>query len=297
VRSRLKKATSAYPCAEMSHVQLRGHHRHTQGDALATRCVLLPLSSYLAVPRALSTEIFGWTHRPDEMAVVPWAEHPRQVIGSAEEVECVEIVDLVVKDAADWVVSGLLVDGSSRYARPDLVETFAAHLRQSAEAHGPIRVPRRGQVGLAGVVYAGRRASAKFYGCALGRVVDTQGSARPFAAWDGDKVTLPVDSAGWRGRRDASMSLTHHVTGAPVLVRSLAVQDPHDWVVNDFRIDGRSQLLYPGDLPSAALQAPERLGMHLDVARREVEILVSYDGDQEFGSEFRGTIVGCPLNN
>jgi hypothetical protein len=93
------------------------------------------------------------------------------------------------------------------------------------------------------------------------------------------------------------MSLTHHVTGAPVLVRSLAVQDPHDWVVNDFRIDGRSQLLYPGDLPSAALQAPERLGMHLDVARREVEILVSYDGDQEFGSEFRGTIVGCPLNN
>jgi hypothetical protein len=263
---------------------------------LATRCVFLPLSSYVDVPRALSTEIFGWTHRPDEMTVIP-GRGTRRIRGAVEEVECVEIVDLVVQDAADWIVSGLLVDGESRYARPDLVETFAAHLRQSAEAHGPIRVPRRGQVGLAGVVYAGRRASAKFYGCALGRVVDTQGSERPFAAWDGDKVTLPVDSEGWRGRRGASVSLTHHVTGASVLVRSLVIQDPHDWVVNGLWIDGRSQLLYPGDLPSEALRAPGRLGMHLDVARREVEILVSYDGEQELGPELRCALVGCPLNN
>lgn len=161
----------------------RTNHRRTDRPAtLAARCVFLPLSSYIDAPRALSTEIFGWTHRPDEMAVVPWAGHPAQVIGSAvKEVECVEIVDLVVQDAADWVVSGLLVDGTSRYARPDLVEAFASRLRQSAEAHGPIRVQRRGQAGLAGVVYAGQRASAKFYGCALGRVVDTRGSASPFA--------------------------------------------------------------------------------------------------------------------
>jgi hypothetical protein len=269
----------------------------TFGDDVATRCVFLSLSSYVDVPRATRTEVFGWTHRPDEMAVVPWAGHPAQLIGSTEEVECVEIVDLVVQDAADWVVSGLLVDGASRHARPDLVEEFAAHLRQSAEAHGPIRVPRRGQVGLAGVVYAGRRASAKFYGCALGRVVETRGSARSFAAGDGDRVTLPVDSEGWRGRRGAGVSLTYHVTGAPVLVRSLVIQDPHDWVVNGLRIDGRSQLLYPGDLPSEALRAPGRLGMHLDVAHGEVEILVSYAGEQEFGPELRCTIVGCPLNN
>lgn len=80
----------------------RTNHRRTDRPAtLAARCVFLPLSSYIDAPRALSTEIFGWTHRPDEMAVVPWAGHPAQVIGSAvKEVECVEIVDLVVQDAA-----------------------------------------------------------------------------------------------------------------------------------------------------------------------------------------------------
>ena len=269
-------------------------------NGLMTRGVFLPLSSYVDVPRATRTEVFGWTHRQDEMAVVvpiPWSGRATQIVGSAKDVERVEIVDLIVQDAADWVVSGLLIDGASRHTGPDVVETFAARLRQSAEAHGPIRVPRRGQVGLAGVVYAGRRASAKFYGCALGRVVDTQGSASPFAAWDGNRVALRVDSEGLPGLRGASISLTHHVTGAPVLVQSLVIEDPHDWVVNDLRIDGRSQLLYPGDLPSEALQAPERLGMYLDVAHREVEILISHIGDQEFGSEFRGTIVGCPLDN
>jgi hypothetical protein len=260
---------------------------------LATRCVFLPLSSYVDVRRATRTEVFGWTHRPDEMAVVPWSGRATQI----EEVECIEIIDLVVQDAADWIVSGFLIDGASRHIDPGVIEAFAARLRSRAEARGPIRVPRHGQVGLSGVVYAGRRASAKFYSCALGRVVDTQGSASPFAAWDGDKVTLPVDSEGWRGRRGAGVSLTHHVTGAPVLVRSLVIQDPHDWIVNDLRIDGRSQLLYPGDLPSEALQAPERLGMHLDVAHREVEILVSYDGEQELGPELRCALVGCPLNN
>ena len=265
---------------------------------LMTRGVFLPLSSYVKVHRATRTEVFGWRHRPDEMTVVvPWSGHATQDIGGVKEVEGVEIVDLVIQDAADWVVSGLLVDGVSRYACPDLVEAFAGHLRQRAEGHGPLRVSRREQVGLTGVVYAGRRASAKFYGCALGRVIEAPGSASLFSAGDVDRVTISMNSDGWRGRRGASVSLTHHVTGAPVLVQSLVIQDTHDWVVNDFRIDGRSQLLYPGDLPSEALQALGRLGMHLDVAHREVEILVSYDGEQEVGSEFRGTIVGCPLDN
>jgi hypothetical protein len=266
-----------------------------KNDALA-KCVFLPLSSYIDVPRALSTEVLGWTHRPDEMGVVPRAGHSVQV-SALEKSEIVEIVDLVVQNAADWVVSGLLVDGAARYARPDLVEEFTACLRQSTETRGPIYVPRRGQVRLSGVMYVGQRASAKFYGCALGRVVEKRESTGLTGTWNGNKVTLPVNSEGWRGRRDTSVSLTHHVTEAPVLVQSLIIQDPHDWVVNDFRIDGRSQLLYPGDLPSEALQAPEQLNMHLDVALKKVEILVSYAGDQEFGSEFKGTIVGCCLNN
>ena len=232
-------------------------------------------------------------YRPNEMAVVPWSGHVDE--RTAEEGENVEIVDLVVQDADDWVISGLLIDGLSRHTGPDIAETFAQRLRRDA----PIRVPQHAQVGLTGVVYAGRRSSAKFYGCILGRVANTRGPRAGFShgSWNGREVILPMDSKGWRGQRDTSVSLTHHVDGAPILVRSLVIRTPHDWIINNLRIDGRSQLLYPGDLPSEALLVPERLDMHLDVAHCEVEIMISYDGEQEPGPELRCTIVGCSLDN
>ena len=39
-----------------------------RSDVLTTRCVFLPLSSYVDVPRATQTEVFSWAHQPDKMA-------------------------------------------------------------------------------------------------------------------------------------------------------------------------------------------------------------------------------------
>jgi hypothetical protein len=266
-------------------------------------CVFLPLSSYVDIPRMTRTEVFGWTHRPNEMAVVPWSDRATQVTRDiTEEAQCVEIVDLVIRDAFDWVASGLLVDGASRHACPGSgAEALTTRLRRDVEAREPILVSRHSQVGLTGVVYAGRRPSAKFYGCALGRVVDPEDPPASLLSTlstrNGDEVPIPVDSEGWRGRRGAGAKMTHRIDGAPILVQSLVLQDPHDWAINDLRIDGRSLLLYPGDLPGEALQMSGRPGAHLGVACREVEILVSYYGDREIGSELRCTIVGRALDN
>jgi hypothetical protein len=70
---------------------------------------------------------------------------------------------------------------------------------------------------------------------------------------------------------------------------------PCDWVINDIRIDGKSQLSQPGDLPGEAFAATaidSFVSFDVVGVDREIEITVTYLGD--LSSPFVCGILGVP---
>jgi hypothetical protein len=77
-------------------------------------------------------------------------------------------------------------------------------------------------VGLAGVVYAGRRASAKFYGCALGRSSPRDRDRKDRSARAGWR------SSSRRGRGVGARRRSHREDVTRIVRRPWATSDRHD---------------------------------------------------------------------
>jgi hypothetical protein len=206
----------------------------------------------------------------------------------------VELVDLVVPDPDDWIVSGVLVGGVVIVSRPGTARELSTTLRRGIEDQAAIVVPRIGRVTLADVCYVGDGPAAVFRGCAICRYatreeIDGRVTSDSFVDMGGD----------WSPDGAESASVTHSFALArtPFVVQSIAIESPRDWTVNDVAIDGRSQLAYPGDVPCEALLAPGALGMYLGVSYRDVQVSVSYVGGLARGPAFACSIVGRPVGN
>ena len=146
-----------------------------------------------------------------------------------------------------------------------------------------------------GVMYVGRRESAEFWACLVGRASLGGDDAQVCGLWT---MRRDVSTSDRRVRPGVeSMLVTEHIAGPPVLVESIDVASPGDWVVHDVRIDGRSVFAntsrFAGvDVAGEALQEMGQLGMYLGTAREKVELLVSYVGGDEAGAAFQFTILG-----
>ena len=209
----------------------------------------------------------------------------------------VELVDLVVRDASDWVVSEVTVDSAPWIPwRLGTAEQLARCMRMDAlwawpeQRDDSSRVVPPGSVISMEVLYVGRRESAEFWGCLVGRAPLGGDDAPTCGPW---AMRLDVSTGERRSRpRVESMLVTEHLAGPPVRIESIDVVSPEDWVVNDLRIDGRSMFANTNDVAGEALREMGQLGMHLGVARDKVELLVSYVGDDEAGATFRCIVEG-----
>ena len=66
-----------------------------------------------------------------------------------------------------------------------------------------------------------------------------------------------------------------------------------DWIVNDIKVDGRSQFCQAGDIPGEMFSAGAVDGfVSFDVATKEVTLNVTYIGKDPEGMPFYGSMVG-----
>jgi hypothetical protein len=241
----------------------------TTGLALrGGRCIPLPMPSYTSVERLTRATISTPIDRP------------------------IELVDLIVRDAADWVVSDVYVDGVSWLPwRLGTAEKLAECMRADAlwilsgQDESPRVIPKDSSVSMS-VLYVGAQESATFWGCLVGRApIGEDGTP----ARGDQTMTIPVRQG--RPSHEGSMLVAEHLAGPPLLVESIVVVSP-DWVVHDLRIDGRSAFAKTGDIIGEALGEMAQLGMHLGIAREKIELLVSYVGEAEADAAFQCTIHG-----
>jgi hypothetical protein len=235
--------------------------------------VLLPLWSGLNLPRGAVCEIRSPTSRR------------------------FELVDLVVRDEHDWVISEILVDGLSQLRCLATASDLAADLRRDAlrtrqdpVTCGPLPVvPEDSRITVV-AMYVGPCEVATFWACAIGRDLDDDGQIQQeskgwplttISVTSDQKVLLHGESAKVVKRLDE-----------PVLVQAIVMESPELWSVDDVRVDDRSWFAYSTSAPSEALSAASKLRMYLGLAREKIEVIASYVGPKEAGRELRFRIVG-----
>ena len=105
------------------------------------------------------------------------------------------------------------------------------------------------------------------------------------------EVVLPTRTISVKGRVQSDGFWPDHLTISSAGTAGGAA----DWIVNDIKIAGRSQLLQSGDLPGDmfATNAVDSF-LRFDVAKAatDVEIIVMYIGTNEKGCPFFASITG-----
>lgn len=214
--------------------------------------VLLPMSAHIAIPPDAAVEVLA---RPNKD---------------------MELLDLIVADAAGWLLEDVRVgDRRAEIPLPCSLGQLTRWLRQRG-GHAWSRVGTGTEVRL------------------LARRVDGDAYYRLCAAWVGRSTVAAVrPSLGVLGR----MALWHpdpepicvpcgkyaqvsaRVPGVvPVLVEAVVLRRAVDWAVGDVRIDGRSCFSQEGDVPGIALDALAAHDLNLGVAAQDVSLVASYIG-------------------
>lgn len=252
---------------------LSGPHVPSERDPRLTlrggRCVPLPMPSYTSVERLAQATVSTSIDRP------------------------IELVDLVVRDAADWVIGDVSVNGVpwlpwNMGTAELLADCLRCGLRRNPLYKSRV-IPQGSQVSMS-VLYVGPQESAAFWGCLVGRAPLGEDDAPARDDWN---MTLSTSTGDLRLRSgDGSALVTEYLLGPPVRIEAVTVASPQDWVIEDVLLDGRSVLARAGSFAGEALGEMGQLGMHLGVARERIELLVSYVGNDEGGAAFRCTIRG-----
>jgi hypothetical protein len=228
----------------------------------------------------------------------------------------IEIADLIVRDGVDWVVSDLVVDGRrwpwhlwslgtadqlAECLRRDCLWTYSDAGRMG-DIHDVLEPGSRFSMS---VLYVGDRERAAFQGCLVGRAplneddLFVRRGLRPqlilfVSTHDRPRPRIPPGKP---------VLISEHLVGQPVLVESITLESPADWLVYDVLLDGKSTFdgkAITADLSMGlvgeALEELGQLGLHLGVARDRIEIVVGYVGADPEGGVFRCSVRGSPTS-
>jgi hypothetical protein len=121
----------------------------------------------------------------------------------------------------------------------------------------------------------------------------------------GHRHTLPLNNNGAMVKPGTSICMKVRGTRAALSPQYLFISragggNPHDWLVNDVSIDGRSQFpqcgALPGDMFSSSAIDPY-ISWEMVPRFAEVAVTVSYIGTNPEGSQFWGSLTGVSLTD
>ena len=200
--------------------------------------------------------------------------------------------------AGDWVVNDIEVDGRSQLtlknlsgalfgthgvaANPKATTTF------SIEGFDPVEYNREFAII---VTYVGPNPDGvPFFASAIG----TPPPQRP--------TIVPIVS-GSPLLISTKTTIGALIKGAPFQVERLEIEDAWDWIVNDLRINGRTQFAQSGDIPGdmfATSAIDSFVSLEECTAGGEIEVDVTYIGTAErsiFKGRLEGTVVRDDLRS
>jgi hypothetical protein len=207
----------------------------------------------------------------------------------ARPIEGVELLDLVVADAANWLLQDASIDGRrASLPFPCGLGQLSRWLRQreghvwscvDAGADVLLRVSRSTGEDFLYAAWIARSTKTADHPSSLGRLGRIPLWRKP------DPIRVP---------REKSAQLVAPIPPnlrSPVLVESIVLRRAADWVVDDVRIDGRSCLAQAGDVPGTMLEALAAHDLDLGVAAREVILVVTYVGEDSDGGILHGDVL------
>lgn len=199
--------------------------------------------------------------------------------------------------AADWVINDIEIDGRSQLAVKDLSGAFfgshsliAANPRAytSIELKNLDTVEHDHELTIV-VTYVGSNPNgAPFFAAAIG----TQAPQRP--------TVLPIESAVPL-LPTVRMTIAARALSEPFLPRRLEISDDHttggaaDWIVNDLRINGKTQFNLSGDIPGdlfAVSAIDSFITLETCDAGNAIEIDMTYIGLNVQGVIFSARVEG-----
>jgi len=237
-------------------------------------------------------------------AAIP-PHQPTRVTARATE-GAVNIENIMISNAgtsggsADWVVNDIEIDGRSQLAHKDLPGALfgfsgaagsARRAMTTLSLEGFDPVERNHELALV-VTYIGLNPEGcPFFGAAVG----SRPPQRP--------TILPVTSKEPL-RPTVKTTITARVQGASFQVHRLEIEDsdtaggPADWIVEDLRINGKTQFAQPGPIPGD-LFATTAVGTFVKLetcaAGNAIEIDMNYIGLNPqgaiFAARFEGTVM------
>jgi len=200
--------------------------------------------------------------------------------------------------AANWIVNDLEIDGRSQLSQKDLPGALFSGLRGVATGRGSTElmlsgfdtVERGSELALI-VTYVGSHPEgAPFIGTALG----SRPPQRPTVVAFTTVTELPSMTA---------TTISLRVENAPFQVSRLVIDDAGTpdgaaaWIVNDIRVNGKSQFAQTGDVPGDVFSAnmiDSFLSIETCPAGGLIEFIVTYigfDAGAVFTGRLEGTVV------
>jgi len=205
--------------------------------------------------------------------------------------------------AANWIVNDLEIDGRSQLSQKDLPGALFSGLRGVATGRGSTElklsgfdtVERESELALI-VTYVGSHPEgAAFIGAALG----SRPPQRPTVVAFSTATEIPPTT---------TTTISLRVENAPFQVTRIVIEDPGkpdsaaNWIVNDIRVNDRSQFGQGGDLPGDVFSVnmiDSFLSIETCPAGALIEFIVTYigfDTDTMFNGRLEGTVVRDDLD-
>jgi len=221
--------------------------------------------------------------------------------------EAIDIERLFISGAgtaggpADWIVNDIEVDGRSQLALKDLsgamfgTRGIAANRKAttafSIQGFDPVEHDRDFTII---VTYIGPNPEGvPFFASAVGSPPPQRPTVLPIAS----KALLPPMT---------KVTITARVQNAPFQMHLLEIDDGDtsggaaDWIIEDLRINGRSQFAQPGPIPGdmfSTTAIESFVAMEACEAGNAIEIDVNYRGQNESGASFTGRLEGTVVRD
>lgn len=193
--------------------------------------------------------------------------------------------------AADWIVNDLVIGGRSQFRHKDLPGFLfstggigGVPRSSSAINFDGLDVVGQGQELKVVVSYVGPNPEGADF---IGSVVGTEPKTAP--------TILPIATARAVKPKQTVKITARLVTAAFRPERLMIEGAAHDWVVNDLRVNGRSQFSQAGDVPGdmfATNSIDGFVSMDTCLIGNPIEIVATYIGDKSEGERFVSTYEG-----
>jgi hypothetical protein len=211
-----------------------------------------------------------------------------------------------LEGAGDWVVNDVEVDGRSQLILKDLPGALFATKGIARSRRGSTKFSfhdldsvERGRALTLVVTYIGLNPEGvPFFGSAIG----TRPARRPTVVPIASKAPLlPVTNWVPGERPSQAATITVRVQNAPFRIGLIEINDGDtaggaaDWIVNDLRVDGRTQFRQSGDIPGdmfSTVAIDSFVAIETCPAGSAIEIDVSYIGLNERGETFKARLEG-----